>query len=125
MELALSLGNKGVVVESNKSVGFCMGSSSVGARSTAENKRGDGEYNIKDDDHDHHELRDNVASSSSSDPSPSPLQLDLLPFSPVPRSTQPPHPLRFPWLPDNCNFPPFSPFFLNLIFQVKIHLSSI
>ncbi|CAO2831843.1 unnamed protein product [Amaranthus hypochondriacus] len=104
MELALSLGNKGVVVENKLSVGFCMGSSSVGVRSTAENKRDD-ENNLKDDDH---ELRDNVASSSSSDPSQSPLQLDLLPFSPVPRSIQPPHPIRFPWLPDNLSSEPGS-----------------
>ncbi|KNA06584.1 hypothetical protein SOVF_179660 [Spinacia oleracea] len=92
MELALSLGNRGV--ESN-SVGYCMGSSSTARRSTAEKLGGE------DDDH---EI--NGGSSSSSDPSP--LQLDLLPFSPVPRSIQPPPPLRFPWLADNLSSEPGS-----------------
>ena len=107
MELALSLGNSGVV---SNSVGFCMGSlSSLSAvtRSTVEKLEGDNDENsMKNDDHDHDDRKENVISCLSSDPSP--LQLDLLPFSPVPRSTQPPPPLRFPWLADNCTFLPFS-----------------
>lgn len=128
MELALSLGNRGggVVVENN-SVGFCMGlTSSSSNKSTAEKE----DENMKDDDHHHEERRDNVGSSSSSDPSP--LQLDLLPFSPLPRSTQPPPPLRFPWLTDNCKisyFLPFSfhqfPLFLYQIYQNSAYINDI
>lgn len=115
MELALSLGNRGV---ENNSATFCMGSSSssaVAARSTAEKLLEDDSNNNKDDntcmkdvDDGDDQRRDDVASSSSSDPSPSPLQLDLLPFSPVPRPTQPPPPLRFPWLADNLSSEPGS-----------------
>ncbi|KMT15291.1 hypothetical protein BVRB_3g060000 [Beta vulgaris subsp. vulgaris] len=76
--------------------------SSSSNKSTAEKE----DENMKDDDHHHQERRDNVGSSSSSDPSP--LQLDLLPFSPLPRSTQPPPPLRFPWLTDNLSSEPGS-----------------
>uniref|UniRef100_A0A803LM39 Uncharacterized protein n=1 Tax=Chenopodium quinoa TaxID=63459 RepID=A0A803LM39_CHEQI len=61
-----------------------MGSS----RSTAEKEEEDDQREIN-----------GGGSSSSSDPSR--LQLDLLPLSPVPRSIQPPPPLRFPWLTDN------------------------
>lgn len=88
-------------------MGYCMGlKTSSSSRSTADKLRGDKDENIiKDDDH-HQERRDNGGSSSSSDPSP--LQLDLLPFSPVPRSTQPPPPLRFPWLADNLSSEPGS-----------------
>ncbi|XP_021721643.1 homeobox-leucine zipper protein HOX11-like [Chenopodium quinoa] len=88
MELALSLGNRGV--ESN-SAGYCMGSS----RSTAEKEEEDDQREIN-----------GGGSSSSSDPSR--LQLDLLPLSPVPRSIQPPPPLRFPWLTDNLSSEPGS-----------------
>ncbi|KAL2923889.1 Homeobox-leucine zipper protein HAT14 [Bienertia sinuspersici] len=117
MELALSLGNRGV--ENNNSVPFCMGSSSS-ARSTAQNSVAAEDNNnnnhnssnnnnnsMKDDDDDHDQRRDDVGSSSSSDPSPL-QQLDLLPFSPVPRPTQAPPPLRFPWLADNLSSEPGS-----------------
>lgn len=88
MELALSLGDAPKPFSfldktpkmSNKDLGFCMGlGSSSGGRSDEKTDSRDGERRV------------------SSDP---PLQLDLLPFSPVPRS-QPPTQLRFPWLTDN------------------------
>lgn len=106
MELGLSLGNRAVGSDKNDSDnnnlqgGFCMG---LGG-STAEIKLGDRDV---DDDRDL-ERREKVGSSSSSeDPPPPPpprrLQLDLLPFSPVPRPSH-----RFPWLPDNLSSEPGS-----------------
>ncbi|CAO2822130.1 unnamed protein product [Amaranthus hypochondriacus] len=107
MELALSLGNSAGVV--SNSVAYCMGSSSssVVARSTVEKLEGDNdEDSMKNDDHDDDDRKENVISCLSSDPSP--LQLELLPFSPVPRSTQSPPSLRFPWLADNLSSEPGS-----------------
>uniref|UniRef100_A0A7C9EM49 Homeobox domain-containing protein n=1 Tax=Opuntia streptacantha TaxID=393608 RepID=A0A7C9EM49_OPUST len=106
MELGLSLGNRGVGSgknDSNNNLGrFCMGL----GRSTAGVKLGDRDV----DDDQNLERRDKVGSSSSSeDPPPPPppapprLQLDLLPFSPVPRASH-----RFPWLPDNLSSEPGS-----------------
>ncbi|XVE75737.1 hypothetical protein DITRI_Ditri12bG0116800 [Diplodiscus trichospermus] len=97
MELALSLGDPSKPFSfldknpnlSSKDLGFCMGLGN-GFRSQ---EKGDsfeggnrGETSKGGDD-----------KRVSSDP---PLQLDLLPFSPVPR-TQPSSQLRFPWLTDN------------------------
>ncbi|KAJ4831079.1 hypothetical protein Tsubulata_046154 [Turnera subulata] len=86
MELALSLGDTSKSLKfldnnpklSSKDLGFCMGLT---------------RSKDKVDDHQSGEEGRRV----SSDP---PLQLDLLPFSPVPRRLSPPQ-LRFPWLSDN------------------------
>ncbi|XP_031258773.1 homeobox-leucine zipper protein HOX11-like [Pistacia vera] len=85
MELALSLGDaskqfssfldKSGAKISSKDLGFCMGLKIKGDH--------------EDEDHHDHDL---------------PLQLDLLPFSPVPRThhhNQPPSQLRFPWQTEN------------------------
>ncbi|KAK3001673.1 hypothetical protein RJ639_021607 [Escallonia herrerae] len=97
MELALSLGEaqkplfpfldkspQQLMVHAgggNKDLGFCMG-------------LGGGRRSEKDHQSNEDERR---SGSSSSDP---PVQLDLLPFSPVPRG-QPPAQPRFPWLAQN------------------------
>ncbi|XVE61275.1 hypothetical protein DITRI_Ditri06bG0026600 [Diplodiscus trichospermus] len=97
MELALSLGDPSKSFSfldktpklSSKDLGFCMGlgngfrSQEKGVAFESESK---GEAGSDGDD-----------KRVSSDP---PLQLDLLPFSPVPRA-QPASQLRFPWLTDN------------------------
>ncbi|KAK3030801.1 hypothetical protein RJ639_037182, partial [Escallonia herrerae] len=97
MELALSLGDaqkplfslldkspQQLMVHAgggNKDLGFCMG-------------LGGGRRSEKDHQSNEDERR---SGSSSSDP---PVQLDLLPFSPVPRGQRPAQP-RFPWLAQN------------------------
>ncbi|XP_074307021.1 uncharacterized protein LOC141642202 [Silene latifolia] len=118
MELALSLGNNTrttsvhhpvqsgfesgrttSVVENNKSsVDFCMGLT-PSSKSTAEIN----DHHDHDDD-DHRK----VGSSSSSDPTAdiSPRQLDLIPFSPIPRPCS--STLRLPWLSDNLSSEPGS-----------------
>lgn len=103
MELALSLGDapkpftfldKTPKVVSNKDLGFCMGLGSGSGGSSDDktvSREGDGRREV---------IRDEGGERRvSSDP---PVQLELLPFSPVPRS-HPPTQLRFPWLTDNCN----------------------
>lgn len=99
MELALSLGDtpkpftfldKNPKIMSNKDIGFCM------ALGSAFSGRSDEKREIREGDDRREVIRDG---RDSSDP---PVQLDLLPFSPVPRN-QPPAQLRFPWLADNCN----------------------
>ncbi|CAN1307078.1 Homeobox-leucine zipper protein HAT14 [Linum perenne] len=100
MELALSLGDASKPFKfldksapklstNDHHLGFCMGLSGVaGAAPSSELNDGGGR-------------RVNIPSTA--DPQPS-LQLDLLPFSPVPRRQTPataqpsPEPLRFPWL---------------------------
>jgi hypothetical protein len=105
MELALSLGDSPkpyafldkTTKISNKDLGFCMGlGSGSGGRSDEKTDSRDGEGRRREVIRDEGERR-----RVSSDP---PLQLELLPFSPVPRS-QPPTQLRFPWLTDNCKYP--------------------
>ncbi|KAJ8900000.1 hypothetical protein K2173_024111 [Erythroxylum novogranatense] len=92
MELALSLGDTSKPFKfldkapklSSKDLGFCMGlGSGFGSRSSQEKL---------DDARDERDQR-----RVSQDP---PVQLDLLPFSPVPRR-QPPSQIRIPWLTDN------------------------
>ncbi|XVE96128.1 hypothetical protein REPUB_Repub02eG0194700 [Reevesia pubescens] len=93
MELALSLGDPSKPFSfldktpklSSKDIGFPMGLGN-GFRSQEKKDAFEGEASKDGDD-----------KRVSSDP---PLQLDLLPFSPVPRS-QPSSQLRFPWLSDN------------------------
>ncbi|KAG2686918.1 hypothetical protein I3843_09G029500 [Carya illinoinensis] len=101
MELALSLGDapkpfafldKTTKLSNNGTLGFCMGVGS-GFSGRSDEKRDTREIGDR---------REVIRSGEgdkkiSSDP---PVQLDLLPFSPVPRS-QPPAQLRFPWLTDN------------------------
>lgn len=93
MELALSLGDtpkpfsfldKPTNLATKDPPGLCIarGGPSFGAGKALEEKR--------DDD----------GRRGSSDP---PLQLDLLPFTPVPRS-HPSSQLRIPWLSEACNF---------------------
>ncbi|XP_041028744.1 homeobox-leucine zipper protein HOX11-like [Juglans microcarpa x Juglans regia] len=100
MELALSLGDTPKPFTfldktpkmSSKDVGFCMGlGSAFSGRSDEkrETRQGEDRREVIRDEGERRLL--------SSDP---PVQLDLLPFSPVPRS-QPPTQLRFPWLADN------------------------
>ncbi|KAK6289616.1 hypothetical protein POUND7_001157 [Theobroma cacao] len=97
MELALSLGDPSKPFSfldkapklSSKDLGFCMGLGN-GFRSQEKGDAFEGESRGE-------ATRDGHDKRVSSDP---PLQLDLLPFSPVPRS-QPPSQLRFPWLTDN------------------------
>jgi homeobox-leucine zipper protein len=98
MELALSLGDTSKPFKfldktpklSSKDLGFCMGlGSGFPATTRSQDKLGSHESNYQDDER-----------RVSSDP---PLQLDLLPFSPVPRGHQAPSRIRFPWLTDNCN----------------------
>ncbi|XP_059462676.1 homeobox-leucine zipper protein HOX11 [Corylus avellana] len=101
MELALSLGDapkpftfldKTPKAVSNKDLGFCMGLGSGSGGSSDDktvSREGDGRREV---------IRDEGGERRvSSDP---PVQLELLPFSPVPRS-HPPTQLRFPWLTDN------------------------
>ncbi|OMO62974.1 hypothetical protein CCACVL1_22553 [Corchorus capsularis] len=106
MELALSLGDPSKPFSfldktpklTSKDLGFCMGLGN-GFRSQekgkdgfeVESKAGGGDQQQQQGFKDGDDQK-----RVSSDP---PLQLDLLPFSPVPR-TQPPQ-LRFPWLTDN------------------------
>ncbi|XVF75930.1 hypothetical protein PTKIN_Ptkin13bG0226500 [Pterospermum kingtungense] len=98
MELALSLGDTSKSFSfldktpklSSKDVGFCMGLGN-GFRSQEKGEAFEGESRGE-------ACKEGDDKRVSSDP-PS-LQLDLLPFSPVPR-TQPPSQLRFPWLTDN------------------------
>ncbi|ESR43136.1 hypothetical protein CICLE_v10013382mg, partial [Citrus x clementina] len=78
MELALSLGDTSKPFSSklsSKDLGFCMGLNGSSFNGKSEEK-------------------------SASDHHPSPIQLDLLPFSPVPRAHhhQPSSQLRLPWL---------------------------
>ncbi|GAV63971.1 Homeobox domain-containing protein/HALZ domain-containing protein/HD-ZIP_N domain-containing protein [Cephalotus follicularis] len=88
MELALSLGDPSKPLsflekaskKGSKDLGFCMGLGSV--------------FNGKS--HDKGESKHQDETRVSSDP---PLQLDLLPFSPVPRGYPSSH-VRFPWLID-------------------------
>ncbi|XP_052303939.1 homeobox-leucine zipper protein HOX11 isoform X2 [Populus trichocarpa] len=96
MELALSLGDTSKPFKfldktpklSSKDLGFCMGlGSGFPATTRSQDKLGSHESNYQDDER-----------RVSSDP---PLQLDLLPFSPVPRGHQAPSRIRFPWLTDN------------------------
>lgn len=111
MELALSLGNRGV-----ESTGICMG---VGLKKKGSSPPSKSSASASDQDHDddhnvnmmikinqqgHQEMRREKVGSS--DPSPS-LRLHLQPHSPVPLRTQPP-PLRFPWLSDNLSSEPGS-----------------
>jgi len=106
MELALSLGNRGV-----ESAGICIGlgikkkGSSTPSKSSASDQDHDDDHNmnmmIKINQQDQEIMRKEKVGSS--DPSRS-LRLHLQPHSPVPLRTQPP-PLRFPWLSDNRNFP--------------------
>ncbi|XWS59268.1 hypothetical protein CRYUN_Cryun08bG0106800 [Craigia yunnanensis] len=96
MELALSLGYPSKPFSfldktpklSSKDLGFCMGLGN-GFRSQEKGDAFEGESRRE-------ASRDGDDKRVSSDP---PLQLDLLPFSPVPR-TQPSSHLRFPWLTD-------------------------
>lgn len=108
MELALSLGDTPKPFSfldntpkiSHKDLGFCMGlGSGFSGRSDDKKEACEAEDRRV-------VIRDEGERRVSSDP---PLQLDLLPFSPVPRS-QPPSQLRFPWLTDNRNphFPKFA-----------------
>ncbi|KAB1222396.1 Homeobox-leucine zipper protein HAT14 [Morella rubra] len=99
MELALSLGDTPKPFSfldntpkiSHKDLGFCMGlGSGFSGRSDDKKEACEAEDRRV-------VIRDEGERRVSSDP---PLQLDLLPFSPVPRS-QPPSQLRFPWLTDN------------------------
>ncbi|KAB5519540.1 hypothetical protein DKX38_023859 [Salix brachista] len=96
MELALTLGDTSKPFKfldktprlSSKDLGFCMGlGSGFPAATRSQDKLGSHESNYQDDER-----------RVSSDP---PLQLDLLPFSPVPRRHQAPSKIRFPWLADN------------------------
>ncbi|KAJ6778649.1 hypothetical protein OIU74_002437 [Salix koriyanagi] len=96
MELALTLGDTSKPFKfldktprlSSKDLGFCMGlGSGFPATTRSQDKLGSHESNYQDDER-----------RVSSDP---PLQLDLLPFSPVPRRHQAPSKIRFPWLADN------------------------
>ncbi|KAK2989183.1 hypothetical protein RJ640_029375 [Escallonia rubra] len=118
MELALSLGEaqkplfsfldkspQQLMVHaggSNKDLGFCMG-------------LGGGRRSEKDHQSNEDERR---SGSSSSDP---PVQLDLLPFSPVPRG-QPPAQPRFPWLAQNCKYPLLSTSFNSFCIRALIRL---
>ncbi|KAA8516978.1 hypothetical protein F0562_017204 [Nyssa sinensis] len=97
MELALSLGETPKPFTFfdktqkmvNKDLGFCIGLGPVmiNGRSHGRGETHEGEGR-REEIRDEHEMR------GSSDP---PVQLDLLPFSPVPRN-QPSSQLRFPWL---------------------------
>ncbi|KAJ7971431.1 Homeobox associated leucine zipper protein [Quillaja saponaria] len=97
MELALSLGDTPkpfsfldkATKMPNKDLGFCI---ALGNGLSKEMKNHSGSSSS-------HENERSSLRVSSSDP---PLQLDLLPFSPVPRTQQPPPPsqLRIPWLSD-------------------------
>ncbi|XWS66463.1 hypothetical protein CRYUN_Cryun05aG0201600 [Craigia yunnanensis] len=97
MELALSLGDPSKPFSfldktpklSSKDLGFCMGLGNV-FRSQEKRDAFEGESRGE-------ASKDGDDKRVSSDP---PLQLDLLPFSPVPR-TQPSSQLRLPWLTDN------------------------
>ncbi|XVF07389.1 hypothetical protein REPUB_Repub06bG0134700 [Reevesia pubescens] len=97
MELALSLGDPSKPFSfldktpklSSKDLGFCMGLGN-GFRSQEKGYAFEGESRGE-------ASKDGDDKRVFSDP---PLQLDLLPFSPVPR-TQPSSQLRFPWLTDN------------------------
>lgn len=95
MELALSLGDTSKPFKfldkttklSSKDLGFCMGLG-TGFSAARSQEKVDSTHKGEGDER-----------RVSSDP---PLQLDLLPFSPVPRR-QPASQIRFPWLSDNCN----------------------
>ncbi|KAF5474035.1 hypothetical protein F2P56_005976 [Juglans regia] len=101
MELALSLGDAPKpfafldkttkMSNSGTTLGFCMGVGS-GFSGRSDEKRDTREIGDRRE-----VIRGEGDKKISSDP---PVQLDLLPFSPVPRS-QPPAQLRFPWLTDN------------------------
>ncbi|XP_057983274.1 homeobox-leucine zipper protein HOX11 [Malania oleifera] len=92
MELALSLGDASKPFSflekpqnmADKDLGFCMGLGPGANERRRQNENFEGE-------------RDEDERRVSSDP---PVQLDLLPFSPVPRNP-PPSQLSFPWLPDH------------------------
>ncbi|XWS56180.1 hypothetical protein CRYUN_Cryun09bG0064200 [Craigia yunnanensis] len=96
MELALSLGDSSKPFSfdktpklSSKDLGFCMG---LGNGFRSQEKLDAFETECRGE-----ASKDGDDKRVSSDP---PLQLNLLPFSPVPR-TQPSSQLRFPWLTDN------------------------
>ena len=99
MELALSLGDPSKPFSfldktpklSSKDLGFCMGlGNGFGSQEKGDAFEGESRGASKDGD-------DKRVSSDL------PLQLDLLPFSPVPR-TQPSSQLRLPWLTDNREY---------------------
>lgn len=99
MELALSLGDSPKPFTfldktskiSSKDLGFCMG---LGG---GFNGRSDEKTETRENEGRRGVSREEAERRLSSDP---PVQLELLPFSPVPRN-QPPAQLRFPWLTDN------------------------
>lgn len=105
MELALSLGDAPkpftfldkTTKISNNGLGFCMGVGS-GFRGRSDEKI---DIRVIGDRRDQLMIRGDEGGDKRI-PSDPPVQLDLLPFSPVPRN-QPPALLRLPWLTDNCN----------------------
>lgn len=109
MELALSLGETPkpfslldkVSKMPNKDPSFCMALGSGFNGKVSQEKIGN---HTEDED----ERR------GSSDP---PLQLELLPFTPVPRS-QPKSQLRIPWLSEACKFQEFKIFLLILDYRL-------
>lgn len=105
MELALSLGDtsrppfpfldKTNKISAGGDLGFCMGLG-TGFSPGRSQENGEGEKTGRNGD-------DCRRSRFPADP---PLQLDLLPFSPLPRSQQPPSQLRLPWLTHNLRSEP-------------------
>lgn len=107
MELALSLGDASKPSFPNflekpqkrvKDLGFCMAlgqaMTTTPLRHQSQNHGGEGEGEGKGDEKEEKERRVSLDR---------PVQLDLLPFSPVPRPQQPSTSQpRLPWITDNC-----------------------